>query len=314
MILRAARALCLLVVSACSSQHIGPPPDAPHVTRPLSAMPADLDVVLRIDLKRIRDTLGVPAMAAISEQALRGLHGTDSATDQLRLKLLGETDTLYLGLRPGASLDVADSVFVMVGKFPGFDPERAESSPRFLRPVDLGGDMRRFDRASPPARGAPARFYARGDDLVVSVSEAEIDSVERTLEQGRGMPSLEPLEKGVLSAVARPGALPSELFAGSHTLQELADRARRIELDADLTSAGVDASLALKLEDANAAERVGHALGDLRDALQTSPGRLAKFAARVKVTSAAEFVTLHFELGRDELSELVNCRGTACAW
>ncbi|HEX3854823.1 MAG TPA: hypothetical protein VHW01_27870, partial [Polyangiaceae bacterium] len=80
------------------------------------------------------------------------------------------------------------------------------------------------------------------------------------------------------------------------------------------TSAGVDASLALKLEDPNAAEQVGHALSDLRDALQTSPGRLAKFAARVKVTNAAEFVTLHFELGRDELSELVNCRGTACAW
>jgi len=94
----------------------------------------------------------------------------------------------------------------------------------------------------------------------------------------------------------------------------LAERARRIELDADLTSAGVDASLALRLEDPNAAEQVGQALGDMRDALQSSPGRLAKFAARVKVTSAAEFVTLHFELGRDELSELVNCRGSACAW
>ena len=311
---RAARALSVLVAAACGTQHVGPPPDAPRVTRPLSAMPADLDLVLRIDLQRIRSTLGVPAMAAISEQALHTLHGADSATDELRVKLLAETDTLYLGLRPGASLDVADSVFVMVGKFPGFDPEHAQSTPRFQHPVDLGGDLRRFDRASPLSRGAPARFYARGDDLVVSVSEAEIDSVERTLEQGRGMPALEPLEKGALSAVARPGALPSGLFAGSHTLQELADRARRIELDADLTSAGVDASVALKLEDPNAAERVGHALGYLRDALQSSPGRLAKFAARVKVTNAAEFVTLHFELGRDELSELVNCRGTACAW
>ena len=120
---RAARALSLLLVTACSSHHIGPPPDAPRVTRPLSAM--------RVDLKRIRDTLGAPAMAAISEQALHGLHGTDSATDELRLKLLGETDTLYLGLRPGASLDVADSVFVMVGKFPGFDPEHVQSTPRF---------------------------------------------------------------------------------------------------------------------------------------------------------------------------------------
>ena len=303
-----------LLLASCRSPHIGPPPAAPHVTRPLSAMPADLDLVLRVDLERIRTTLGAPATAAISEQALRGLHGADRATDELLLGVLGETDTLYLGLRPGASLDVADSVFVMVGKFPGFDPERVQSTPRWTRALDLGGDLRRFERASAPARGAPARFYARGEDLIVSLSEAEIDSVERTLEQGRGMPALEPLEKGVLSAVARPRGLPSALFAGSHTLQQLAERARRLELDADLTSAGVDASLAIKLEDPSAAEQVGHALGDLRDALQSSPGRLAKFAARVKVTNAAEFVTLHFELGRDELSELVNCRGSACAW
>jgi len=303
-----------LLLASCRSPHIGPPPDAPHIARPLSAMPADLDLVLRVDLERIRTTLGAPAMAAISEQALRGLHGADRATDELLLGVLGETDTLYLGLRLAASLDVADSVFVVAGKFPGFEPERVQSTPRWQRPLDLGGDLRRFDRASAPSRGAPARFYARADDLIVSVSEAEIDSVERTLEQGRGMPALEPLEKGVLSAVARPRGLPSGLFAGSHTLQQLAERARRLELDADLTSAGVDASLALKLEDPSAAEQVGHALGDLRDALQSSPGRLAKFAARVKVTNAAEFVTLHFELGRDELSELVNCRGSACAW
>jgi hypothetical protein len=307
-------ALSLLLVSACSSPRIGPPPDAPRVTRPLSAMPADLDLVLRVDLQRIRSTLGTPAMAAISEQALHGLHGADRGTDELLLKVLGQTDTLYLGMRPSASLDVADSVLVMVGHFSGFDPEHAESTPRFQRPIDLGGDLRRFDRVSPPTRSAPARFYARGQDLIVSLSEAEIDSVERTLEQGRGMPALEPLEKGALSAVARPQALPSEMLARSHVLQELAERARRIELDADLTSAGVDASLSLKLEDPNAAEQVGHALNDLRDALQSSPGRLAKFAARVKVTNAAEFVTLHFELGRDELSELVNCRGSACAW
>jgi hypothetical protein len=306
--------LCLLFGSACSSQHIGPPPEAPRLTRALSAMPADLDVVVRVDLKRIRGTLGAPAMDALSEQALKGMRGADHATDALLLKALAQTDTLYLGLRPTVTLGAADSVFVMVGHYPSFQPDQAASSPRFAHALDLGADLRRYDRPSPGVRSAAARFYARGDDLVIALSEAEIDSVERTLEQGRGMPSLEPLEKGAISAVARPRVLPSSLFAGAHTLRDLAQSARRLELDADLTSAGVDASLALKFEDPSSAEQVSHALSDLRDALQSSPGRLAKFAARIKVSSAAEFVTLHFELGRDELGELVNCRGTACDW
>jgi hypothetical protein len=314
MILRGTVIAGVLLASACSQAHVGPPPDAPRFTRPLSAMPADLDLVMRVDLQRIRGTLGGPAMAAISEQALHSLHGADSATDELLLKALAQTDTLYLGLRPSTTLDAADNVFVMAGHFADFRPDRAKSTPPFEPPVDLGADLRRFDRAPPASRSAPARFYARGDEMLVALSETEIDSVERTLEQGRGMPSLEPAEKGAVSAVVRPRGLPGALFTSSRSLRELAEQAERIELDADLTSAGVDASLALKFEDQSSAEQVSHALADLRDALQSSPGRLAKFAVRVQVTSAAEFVALHFALGRDELSELVNCRGSACAW
>lgn len=315
MIRLCAAGLAALLGLGCGPTQVGPPPEAPRLTRPLSAMPADLDVVLRVDLKRIRDTLGGPAMAALSEQALHGLHGADHATDELLLKALSQTDTLYVGMRPSATaLTAADSVYVMVGHFPGFAPDQAPSAPRFRAALDLGADLRRYDRPAPRARSAPARFYARGDDLIVALSEAEVDSVERTLEQGRGRPPLEPREKGALSAVLRPRVLPRALFAGSRTLRELAQDASRVELDADLTSAGVDASLALKFDDPSAAEQIGHALTDMREALKTAPGRLAKFAARVEITNAAEFVTLHFALGRDEFSELINCRGTACDW
>jgi hypothetical protein len=303
-----------LLFAACHSPRVGPPPEAPSVARPMAAMPADLDLVVRLDLKRIRDTLGAPAMSAISEQAVHGLHGADSATDALLLSALKGTDTLWLGLRPTSTLQAADSVFVMSGHFPDFDPHRAESTPRFGAPVDLGGTLRRFDREHPPARSAPARIYVHGDDLVVSLSEAEIDSVERSLEEERGAPPLEPDEKGVLSAVARPRVLPAELFAGSEALRRVAQRAARLELTADLNAAGVDATLALRFEDATAAEHVGKALSEVRDALQSSPGRLGKFAARLKITNAAEYVSLQLAVERDELSDLVNCRGPNCGW
>ncbi len=148
--------------------------------------------MVRLDLHKIRDTLGGPAMTAISEQAVQRLRGVDRGTDALLLGALEQTDTLWVGVRPTRTLEAADSVFVMSGHFPDFDPHRAASTPRFDPPIDLGGNLRRYDRAQPPTRGAPARFYVQGEELLVSLSAAEIDSVERALEEQRGQPPLEP--------------------------------------------------------------------------------------------------------------------------
>jgi hypothetical protein len=308
--------LCLAALpsSACSSSKIGPPPSAPSLLRAADAMPADLDLVLRLDLRKIRETLGAPALTAISEQAVRGMRGADRGTDALLLRAMEQADTLWLGVRPTSTLQAADSVFVMSGHFTNFNPHRAGSTPPFEPAIDLGGDLRRYDRPHPPTRSAPARIYVQGEKLLVSLSEAEIDSVERALEEQRGMPPLDPAEKGVLSAVARPQALPLALLAGTGSLRRMVQGAERLELNADLTGAGVDATLALKFEDAPTAAHLAQALTEMRDALSAGSGRLAKFAKRVKVGSAGEYLSLQLVLGRDELSELVNCRGSACAW
>ncbi|MEI9950556.1 MAG: hypothetical protein WDO74_16645 [Pseudomonadota bacterium] len=287
---------------ACHASRIGPPPNAPRLVRAADAMPDR------------SDTLGGPAMTALSEQAVGRLRGADSGTEALLLSALEQTDTLWLGVRPTQTLEAADSVFVMAGHFPKFDPHRAASTPRFAPAIDLGGDLRRYDRAQPPTRGAPARIYVQGEELLVSLSAAEIDSVERSLEEQRGLPPLEPAEKGVLSAVARPQALPLELLAGTGNLRRLVQSAQRLELSADLTGSGLDATLALKFDDAPVAERVGQALTEMRAALGAGEGRLAKFVARLKVGNAGQYVSLQLVVGRDELGELVNCRGSACAW
>jgi len=299
---------------ACSSRHIGPPPSAPTLARPLDALPADLDIVLRLDLKRMRDTLGASTMTELGERAVQGLHGADKATDALLLTALSHTDTLWLGLRPSRSLGAADSVFVLSGRFADFDPHRVASTPPFQPSLDLGGTLRRYDRASPASRSAPARIYTRGSDLIVTVSEAELDSEERTLEAQLGVPPLEPAEKGVISGIMRSRALPPQLFVGVEPLLHLAERADRCEFDADLTSAGVEAEISLRFGDADAALAVVQALESLRSALAETPGRSAKFAKRVRLSSAAEYVTMRLALGRDELGELVNCHGAACRW
>jgi hypothetical protein len=306
--------LCAWLGLACRSERVGPPPSAPTLVRASDAMPADLDLVVRLDLHKIRDTLGGPAMTALSQQAVQGMRGSDRGTDALLLRAFEQTDTLWLGMRPTSTLEAADSVFVMAGHFPNFDPHRAESTPRFGPAIDLGGDLRRYDRPKPATRSAPARIYVHGQDLLVSLSEAEIDSVERSLEEQRGMPPLEPAEKGVLSAVARPQVLPLALLAGMGNLRRLVQSANRLEFNADLTGSGVDATLALKFGDPPEAEQVSKALSEVRDALGAGAGRLGKLAARTKVASAGQYVSLQLSVGRDEFAELVNCRGSACAW
>jgi hypothetical protein len=312
-------ALCCLWLGAlsalsCQPSRIGPPPDAPRLSHAAQAIPADLDLVLRLDLRKIRDALGGPAMTALSEQAVQRVRGADRGTDALLLGALEQTDTLWLGVRPTRTLEAADSVFVMSGHFPNFDPHRAKSTPPFAGAIDLGGNLRRYDRAQPPTRGAPARIYVQGEELLVSLSAAEIDSVERSLEEQRGMPGLEPAEKGILSMVARPQVLPLELLADVGSLRRVVSRADRLELNADLAGSGLDATLALQFEDAALAEQVAHALDEMRASLGKGSGRLAQFAARVKVGNAGQYVSLQLALGKDELSALVNCRGSACAW
>ncbi|HEY0465702.1 MAG TPA: hypothetical protein VGC79_15920, partial [Polyangiaceae bacterium] len=257
---------------------------------------------------------GGPAMTALSKRAVQGLRGAARATDALLLGALEQTDTLWLGVRPTGALEAADSVWVMAGHFPSFDPHRAASTPPFGPALDLGGDLRRYDRAPPPVRASPARIYVHGEELLISLSEAEIDSVERSLEEQRGAPPLEPAEKGVFSAVARPQVLPLPLFAGADSLRRLARNAQRLELNADLSGSGLDATLALKFEDPPLAAHVAQALTEMRDALGASSGRLAQIATRTKVSNAGQYVSLQLVFGRDELSELVNCRGSACAW
>ncbi len=97
--------LALGALPACRSSRIGPPPDAPRLVRAADAMPADLDLVVRLDLRKIRETLGGPAMTAISEQAVQRLRGSDRGTDVLMLRALEQTDTLWLGIRPTRTLE-----------------------------------------------------------------------------------------------------------------------------------------------------------------------------------------------------------------
>ena len=203
-----------MAASGCARERIGPPPDAPGVGEPADAIPPDLDVVIRVDLRRMRAALGPSAIDRL--QVPVGADGAEDGGDDARLlaDVLEKSDLVFIGFRPGLALGATDRVIASEGRFEDFDVRRHGGQARWAAGQDLGAAWRMYERRQSPARGVPARVYLRGTDLLVLVSVAEIDSVERALEGRSVSARLEVPSRGAVSMAARAESL-RRLLAGS---------------------------------------------------------------------------------------------------
>src|SRR5690349_20020631 len=105
---------------------------------PSEIIPADLDLVLRIDDARMRSGIGPAAAADLSARALKG------AGDDVLKGALSCADVIWLGARIG-DLDGADHVVVVEGKgcTPSLEPpvwKRRTSTNRAVTVFDQEGD------------------------------------------------------------------------------------------------------------------------------------------------------------------------------
>jgi hypothetical protein len=281
--------------------------------RPADAIPPDLDLVARIDLGTMRSALGELGQGEVLARTLVNDAGTDVGTDRFLLAALARTETLWIAGRPGNSLESSDLVLVLRGQFDGLDAARAGSEPAWHSALDLGRDWRSYDRLQPKQRSAPARIYAEGDTLLVLVSAAEIDSVERSLNGAAVSPPLEPRESGLISAAARVRALHSDVLLRSDTLRRLFEGAQRVDGTLDVTSAGFELRLALQFEEEIAAARAAKEARELADALRSAPGLIGKLASALGLSQIGSELSFRLVLGREEFTELVRCAGGECA-
>jgi hypothetical protein len=303
------RALLLaLSVVACGPRAAPALPAAPTITSAVELIPPDLDVVVRLDLARVKAALGVPALTALSREVL----AHDSAgqePDELVIASLLAAERVYLGYRPSSLGAPLDRVLALQGHF-----EQLVRPPTgFSGATDLGRDLRHWDRrAAPSSRGGVARVYAWGDRVRAFVSEAEIDAVERTLTGLGSTRRLEPPEEGTLSLAARPGLLGR--LAGRGTLRELLEEASALRAVADLESDGVRLKLELLLSGAEQARQLASA-GQLVLARATGDAVLD-----VTLGAESDRVVLSARLTRAQLAPLLACVGSeaasalACPW
>ncbi|MBK8994975.1 MAG: hypothetical protein IPM35_04380 [Myxococcales bacterium] len=300
-----------LACAACGGPERIPPPatPAPAFREPSDAIPADLDFAVRIDLARIRAVLGESAFELLLERSDVGVASGDPDTEQLIADALARADTLWIALRPGEASRHSDSVTILKGRFEKLDPRAKGGAAVWGPPSDLGAGWRRFDRAKVPSRAAPARIYARADDVLVFVSTAPLDSVERRLEQGAEDSHLEPVEQGVLSVDARPRLLGRQLQSRAPTVGRLLAQAERLRLSADLHAQGLQAELELELAGESAAREVAESLGSLARAVRASDGLLPKLIEGLVVESVGPRVVLRLRLPPETLALLLRCAG-----
>jgi hypothetical protein len=272
---RRARSVLLsavLISLSCGPKAVGPPPPAPILTRPIDAVPADLDVVVRIDLGRIRSALGPAVMERLGQGVSVGA-GSGDGTAPLLARALEHADTAWLGLRPSDSLEALDSVLVLRGRFEGLDPQSLGTSSAWKGPADLGGGWRRYERRGKLARSAPARLYVHPDDLLVLVTTAEIDGVERALERGARDARLDPPEKGVISLAARSAALAEVMTDRSPAAARLLRKSRTLSASGELSGGRLTVELEVDFEHAEDARSAADAVGLLARALSLTSKR-----------------------------------------
>ncbi len=291
----------------CSAPKVPPPPPGPPaLTRPEMALPSELDVAFRLDLSKVRRSLGKSALLRLRQRAAERV-GRQPEQERMVGDLLLQSDVVLIALRPAREARLLDHVFVFRGRMKSFDPRSYALSPKFGGGRDLGRDLRRFDRQS-PERGQPARVYVAGTDTVVLVSEAALDSVERRLEEGNFDEHLEPPAKGLLSVAARGPALASWVEDRSTRLSGLLLATREIQGHADLDASTFTAQVNLKLSDSERATLLADALRDLVEAMrQLAPGYVPA-GPGLNIKAVGKQVVVDLRMPVEKLSELMETR------
>lgn len=266
---------------------------APNAQSAKDVLPADLDVVLWLDIVRLRGLWALSPDHQIAKVlAEYGLFVANTdAEATFWLHLLAESNSWWIACRPTRS-GCRDVVVFARGSYDRPDP--LLTLPDTTRPIDLGAGWFRYARKVRVGRQQAARVYVAPPDRIVVVSPAEVDAVERSLEQGHGEPPLLVEERGLFSMTLRPTALARIVEQRAPAAARLLREANviRLWLNANPTALELNAVVAFasreRAERARQAFTLVASLLGVRDAKQSN--------AFVPVEVVGNDLVLHLQL------------------
>jgi hypothetical protein len=291
---------------ACAAPARAPlPPAAPALAEPALALPADLDLVVRLDLTRLRAALGLSADALASRLG-ESAPGDEPDRDTARLlfALFTRAETLWVAVRPGLSAELTDFAVALRGDFRNVVPSLIGGEPRWSLGRDMGRGILRFTRDPPRLRAAPAVLYLRLPDVVVLGSVAEIDALERSVELGPLDTPLRAPETGLIAAAARLGSLRQRLARRAPTLTGYVAGAQRLEASFERQGEGFRLRVDVSFEQSSQVSSLVDSLRALQEKLRSDGN---PWVDKLVFEPLERNLSARVDLTGPEIARLVGC-------
>ncbi|MFO0760261.1 MAG: hypothetical protein U0359_27515 [Byssovorax sp.] len=245
----AAAFVALALLAGCSGGK-GKEPARPLGARierrldPVDLMPADLDLVLRLDLGRMRAGIGPSLAQSIADRALA------SPAHDVLLSSLPCADVLWLGARAG-DIDGGDHVIVLEGKSCAPEAKMREWS----RIGAANAQVTIFTHQGEVPRAGTAEVIALSPRATAFVSPVERDSVRRLLREGPDPKHGDPRAEGLLSLDLRVSRLPPALEKRFPSIGNILAGVARIRATAVIVDEGVQLDAEILSPTVKGAER-----------------------------------------------------------
>jgi hypothetical protein len=283
-------------------------PEGPRVTTVTTAtdlLPSDLDLVVRVDLTKMRSDLGADASEELLEEALDSSGVVGAARE-----VLAGADVVWVGLRT-RDLETGDHVMVATHK----RKKSPEGKPLPL--VEPDGDswkasdtgtpkIRRYVAKTPPTRAGTARIYTVGDTAAVFVSPVEEHSVERILKMGPDPDRGQPKARGMLSLELIAPRLPRNLRSDLAALTKLMASIERVRATVDLVGNDLELDATVRCKNVAAATDVARNLA----AYATAETRFAELFGDTKIDRTGSSVLLRWRVPKGLIIDLAAGRSS----
>lgn len=222
---------------------------------PTHLLPADLDLVVRVDLARLRAGLGPTSLEAVAAR----LPG-----DALLRQVLARADAVTIGLRAD-DLEAGDRVVVVEGTLADGVP--SPDATRFAPASVVLPAVRVWDATAGGALGREqvARIMRVDDRALVFVTALEVDPTTRVLRDGPDQLRGQPFAEGLVSLDWRPRPLRTSLAQRYPSIASVLRGIVRVRATAAMGEAAVELRAEIEASDEAAAIKAGKFLELLRD-------------------------------------------------
>jgi hypothetical protein len=281
--------------------------DAPKARRVESApdlMPADLDLVLRVDLSKVRDSLGAEASEHLIGRAV-----DVAGAEGLIRSALARAEIVWVGLRM-ADVEAGDRVMAIrtmktrsVGDSkptPAVEPD----SIAWKREDTEREDLARFVARGTTPRGGTERIFTFGEREAVFVSPVESQSVERLLREGADSERGQPVATGLLSLDYRTGKLSHEHENAYPSLAALVAGVIRMRATIDVVADRLELDGRIQCRSIATATKVELFLDTIRTATARRP-RYAELLADLKLKRSESVVSIQWPMPRAVVAALL---------